>query len=317
MTHYPLVTVAHLCYNTGPFVIEAIKSVLSNGYPNIQHIVLDDYSTDNSYQQLESFTLSNECDILLLKNDKNLGITKSQNRLLQLASGKYYLLVADDLLVNGKIQSDVDFLESAPESTYAVVSHGQIFTDNPEKPSTSLHGVNQQFQSSKAIAARTLLESLFIRNWICAPTAMFVTSHLKAYRHPEDFYIEDYPFWVMNAINAYTLGYRSQTSVLYRRDPASLSNQHHHSLTALKISKDSIRCMLLIANHTGKINEQARIIRDGINIVQYGNPDLQAWYLDLIQNLQLKGFIYYFSKISLSPKWLRLAWYLSKATRKV
>ena len=146
---------------------------------------------------------------------------------------------------------------------------------------------------------------------------MYVTSHLKTYKYPADYYIEDYAFWVMNAINGYTLGYRNQTSVLYRRHSASLSNQHHHSLTALKISKDRIRCVLLIANHTGKINEQARIIRDGINIVQYGNPDLQAWYLDLIQNLQLQGFIYYFSKISLSPKWLRLAWYLSKASRKV
>lgn len=81
-----------------------------------------------------------EPNIQLLKNDTNQGITKSQNRLLNLASGKYYLLVGDDLMLPDKIQSDVDFLEKAQATTYAVISHGQTFTDSPEEYSESLHG---------------------------------------------------------------------------------------------------------------------------------------------------------------------------------
>ncbi|MDB4787567.1 glycosyltransferase [Flavobacteriales bacterium] len=314
---FPLVTVAHLCYNTGPLVIEAIKSVLANDYPNIQHLILDDCSTDDSYDQLLSFTQSVESNIKLLKNNTNQGINKSQNRLLTLASGKYYLLVGDDVMLPDKIKTDVDFLEKSPATTYAVISHGQIFTDNPAELSESLHGVNDQFHSSPALPPLALLESLFMRNWICAPTAMFVTNHLRTFKHPEDFFIEDYPYWVTNAIHGYTLGYRPQTSILYRRHSAALTMQHHHSLVALKISKDRIRCLLLIANHTDRKSDNPRIVRDGINILQYGDQDLQSWYINLVQSLKLRGVIYYSSKISLNPKWLRAAWYLSQFTQRV
>lgn len=39
---FPVVTVTHLCYNTGSLVIEAIKSVMANDYPNVQQVILDD-----------------------------------------------------------------------------------------------------------------------------------------------------------------------------------------------------------------------------------------------------------------------------------
>jgi len=51
----PLVTVITAVYNRADLVDETIKSVLSQDYPNIEYIVLDDGSTDDSWQVLQKY----------------------------------------------------------------------------------------------------------------------------------------------------------------------------------------------------------------------------------------------------------------------
>lgn len=315
--HHPLVTVGHLCYNTGPEVIEAIQSVLDNHYPNIQHIVLDDCSEDNSYNLIEEFVATTGANIMLLRNEINQGITKSNNTILKLAQGKYYLGVSDDILMPGKIKDDVTILETCPENCFAVASVGQCFYSDPLSPSNSFHGAHRLFDKAQYIQPKELLDSLYERNWICAPTVMSRTAHLRQFQYPEDYFIEDYPYWIRNSINGHSIYYRPEATILYRRSPKSISAQQRNSITSLKIKKDVIRCKLTIANQTQRHKAIPEIVRDGIPLLQHGDPELVEWYLGFIRSLELKGVIYYFSKFSINRYWLRLAWYLSRHTTRV
>ena len=65
------VTVICSCYNQSRFVTESLKSVLNQSHKNIQLIVVDDFSIDNSVSIIENFT-SNFPQILFIKNKTNL-----------------------------------------------------------------------------------------------------------------------------------------------------------------------------------------------------------------------------------------------------
>ena len=92
-----LVTIICLCYNQEEFVLESLESVISQDYNQIELIIVDDCSTDNSKIVIENWLL-NFPQIQFIANNTNLGNTKSFNKALKLAKGKYIIdLAADDV----------------------------------------------------------------------------------------------------------------------------------------------------------------------------------------------------------------------------
>src|SRR5437868_5835704 len=104
----PLVSIGVPNYNYAHFVIETLNSVVGQDYTNIELIIIDDLSTDDSIAVIEEW-ISNyqgNVSIIFLKNSSNVGITKTCNHILQNASGKYIqFLDADDLVLPQKIKS--------------------------------------------------------------------------------------------------------------------------------------------------------------------------------------------------------------------
>ena len=97
MITFPLVTVICTCYNHEKYVIEALNSVLNQTYPNIQFIITDDFSTDNSNYVIRQW-LTKHPEILFLENTNNLGSIQTFNNAFKHAKGKYLVdFAADDL----------------------------------------------------------------------------------------------------------------------------------------------------------------------------------------------------------------------------
>jgi glycosyltransferase involved in cell wall biosynthesis len=93
MPKQPLVSLITSTYNRKSLVIEAIDSVLSQTYCNIEYIVIDDASTDNTYQFLKNKYSKR---IKILKNKKNVGQVASLNKGWFLSKGKYIGYLSDD-----------------------------------------------------------------------------------------------------------------------------------------------------------------------------------------------------------------------------
>lgn len=107
------VTVYITNYNYGKYLKEAIESVLNQSYSNIELIIIDDGSTDNSKSIIDTY--AHDYDIKVIYQ-KNKGLNISNNIALSLATGKYLMrLDADDYLKHNAIEKLVKTLDDNPK----------------------------------------------------------------------------------------------------------------------------------------------------------------------------------------------------------
>lgn len=116
MKHTPKVTVVITCYNYAEYVGEAIESVLAQTYENIDLIVIDDGSSDNSLEKIEKYKEVSRVKII---SRENKGVIYTRNEALDLVkSGFICFLDADDyidskyieLLVGTAVKGDLDIV---------------------------------------------------------------------------------------------------------------------------------------------------------------------------------------------------------------
>jgi glycosyltransferase involved in cell wall biosynthesis len=106
----PLVSVIIPTYNRAWVLREAIDSVLAQEFKDFELIVVDDGSTDNTGEILDSY----EQDILVLRQS-NKGVSAARNRGIAAAAGRLIaFLDSDDLWLPRKLSSQVDFFKSNP-----------------------------------------------------------------------------------------------------------------------------------------------------------------------------------------------------------
>lgn len=107
----PLVSVIMPAYNAEQFIAEAIQSVLSQSITEWELLVIDDCSTDGTY---EVAMQQKDPRICVLRNDKNSGVAKTRNTGIEQARGKYIaFLDSDDVWHPQKLQRQLERLEAA------------------------------------------------------------------------------------------------------------------------------------------------------------------------------------------------------------
>ena len=125
----PKVTVLLSIYNGERYVKEAIDSILNQTYNNFEFLIIDDASTDNTPEILQSY---NDPRIKVIRNSENLGLTKSLNIGLGLARGEYIARIdADDISMPERFTEEVNYLDS--NSDVAVVGTGRENIDDNGK----------------------------------------------------------------------------------------------------------------------------------------------------------------------------------------
>lgn len=115
-------------YNCADTLPEAIDSILSQTYPDWELIVCDDGSWDHTYAVAEGYRQRYPHKIILLKNDRNLGLNHTLNRCLDHASGEYIARMdGDDVSLPTRLEAEVQFLDENPDC--AIVSTPMIYFD--------------------------------------------------------------------------------------------------------------------------------------------------------------------------------------------
>lgn len=113
MSEEKLVSVCINAYNSADVIAQTIESVLNQTYKNLQIIVVDDCSTDNTAEVVKSF---DDERIELYSLPKNGNISNANNECLHRARGEYIAhLDSDDIWVADKIEKQVKFLEENPQ----------------------------------------------------------------------------------------------------------------------------------------------------------------------------------------------------------
>lgn len=111
----PLVTIVTATYNGAKYLCEAIDSVIAQDYPCKEYVIVDDASSDETAQILQEYAAQHSW-IRVLRNQKNLERSRSRNKAIQAAKGKYVAFLDDDDVWTDpqKLSKQVAFLEKQP-----------------------------------------------------------------------------------------------------------------------------------------------------------------------------------------------------------
>ena len=112
----PKVSILIPVYKAEKYISQCLESVLRQTYNNLEIIIVDDASPDNSIAIAESLIQKNEnkFDIKILHNEKNKGIAETRNTLLDYATGDYILFVdSDDYIEIDAIDSLANIVNKA------------------------------------------------------------------------------------------------------------------------------------------------------------------------------------------------------------
>ena len=125
----PMISVIMGIYNCASTLPEAIESVLNQTYQDFEFVMCDDGSTDDTFEIASQYAKKYPDKIVLVKNEKNMGLNYTLNHCLQVAKGKYIARMdGDDRSLPERLQMELEFLEGHPE--YAVVGVAlELFDD--------------------------------------------------------------------------------------------------------------------------------------------------------------------------------------------
>lgn len=111
----PRVSVAMAVYNTRPFLEQALDSVLSQTLTDFELIIVDDASTDGSWDVLQTYA-ARDGRIRLLRNDINIGPFGALNRALLDARAPYVAIMdSDDVTEQLRLERQAAYLDAHPE----------------------------------------------------------------------------------------------------------------------------------------------------------------------------------------------------------
>ena len=120
----PKVSVVIPTYQHAHFVAQAISSVLSQTYCDLEVIVVDDGSTDDTQEIVAGFGEQ----IRVVQHEKNSGLSAARNTGIQLSRGEYVaFLDADDIWLPEKLEKQIPLFER--DESVGLVSSDMFFLD--------------------------------------------------------------------------------------------------------------------------------------------------------------------------------------------
>ncbi|MEK7195139.1 MAG: glycosyltransferase [Patescibacteria group bacterium] len=231
MKQHPLVSIIIPAYNAANYVKEAIDSALSQIYHNIEIIVVDDGSTDDTKKILEPYVRGNKIKYIYQGNK---GLSGARNTGIKDSLGEYVaLLDTDDIFLPEKIEKQVEHLETDPACD---VSYCDLYHFWDERPS-ELMKLNYRYYSGHDV-----LPNLLERSFIAPVTVVFRRKVFEKYGYFDEAirqYAEDFEFWLRLSYHGANICFLPDilAKLRLRREGniQGLSNQPKMKLTALKV----------------------------------------------------------------------------------
>lgn len=222
----PLVSVVVISYNAADTVLETLNSIYDQTYPNLELILSDDCSADNTValaQQWAQTHADRFANCIIHKNPKNLGVPENLNTGIRLSSG-YYIkdLAADDILLPDCISLYVDTCQQNDWDNVC----GQVrpfCIEASEKRPVSGYELDPAFFEK---CAADQYPDMLVVNRIASP-AFFCTRELinkTGYYDPRYKLMEDYPMYLKMSRSGVQLHLLDQQAVEYRISSTSISN---------------------------------------------------------------------------------------------
>lgn len=171
-----MISVIMSIYNNSTTLQDSIDSILDQSFTDFEFLIIDDGSTDNTQKILDQYRSNKK--VRLFKNQKNIGLTKSLNILIDKAKGEYIARHdADDISLKTRLEKQLNFMKKYNLQ----ISTSRAVKSNNKKliPGISYYIPNKLVMKYK---------NPFIHG-----TLLIDTEILKRFRYDEEYYFsQDY-----------------------------------------------------------------------------------------------------------------------------
>ena len=212
---YPLVSGIVLSYNHSKYAVECLEGVKAQNYPNLELIVNDDASRDDSAAVIQAWLDRNPAiPHRFLRQEKNLGICGSANQTLMIARGKYISgIAADDVWLPGKLLKQVELMERLPEKVGVVYSDAYQMDEGGKLLEQRFIEAHRHFD---LMPEGNLHKILWEGNFIPGMATLVKRDCFeRAGLHDETLFFEDWDMWLRIA-RTFEFAYSDQVSAKYR-----------------------------------------------------------------------------------------------------
>jgi glycosyltransferase involved in cell wall biosynthesis len=210
----PRISAIVLCYNQARFVTECLESVRAQQYPNLELIVSDDASSDDSVGVIQAWLAHSGLNYRFLRNQANQGLCRSLNNALSHARGKYIGgIAADDVWLPGKLLAQVERLETLPGNVGVIYSDAlQMDESGRVLPKRFI----ETYRRFDRMPEGDVHEILWDGNFIPAMTTLIKREcYAKVGLYDESLYYEDWDMWLRIA-RCFEFAYAREVSAKYR-----------------------------------------------------------------------------------------------------
>lgn len=213
-------------YNSELYIAEAIESILNQSYQNIELIIFDDGSSDNTRQVIQSF---DDPRIVKILSDQNYGVVRARNDMIDRASGQYIALMdADDIADRTRLEKQLRSLEAGE-------------CDLCGSAQWVLDEASGKIKKSKDKFTDADLRSLLsVYCGLCNSAMMGKAEIFKRFKYDTTILTsEDYYLWVVMAAAGYRFLNLKERLITYRRYPAQTSSVHldKFRITTIEVQK--------------------------------------------------------------------------------
>jgi glycosyltransferase involved in cell wall biosynthesis len=210
----PLVSVVMGAYNAASYIEEAVLSILNQSYRNLELIVVNDGSTDNTLSILKSIK---DDRLIILENDKNYGIVFSTNKGIEAAKGLFIARMdSDDISLTERISTQVNYLIEHPEFC-GVATRIKLIDAYGNQ-------IGDWREDIIANSAEKITSLISYTNCIANPSMMLRAELFKKYKLEEKLRIaEDWGLWLDIIGDGNRISKINTVHLLYRQLPNSLS----------------------------------------------------------------------------------------------
>lgn len=222
-----LVSVVVLSYRSAETIVETLESIKRQKYANIELIVTDDCSPDNTVEVASQWINQNKdslTSIKLVTSEQNTGIPGNINRALKCAEGDYLkLIAADDYMTEDAISEYVNFCENNPMSIPIAKVH--LFANEEADFSDVQEYCDRCYEFARK-GYKEQYKMLLMQNRIVAPSGSFYPMQVirecggydESYR-----WFEDYPMNLRVMHKGYSCGLIDKELVYYRMSAKSIT----------------------------------------------------------------------------------------------
>lgn len=240
MIDIPLVSIIIPVYNVEKYITTAIASIQNQTHKNLEIIIIDDGSKDNSLEICKNLSKLDD-RIKLLKNDQNLGLSKSLNKAISQASGIYIARMdGDDISDPNRIEKQITYLQLNPHISVLGTASISINEEGELSPIKPIVYYDSNTLSFSAYFTQPLFHGSILAK----------SDVMKEFKYDESSKAEDFELWLRMVNRGIKIANLKDELYFYRVNSEGYSNQNEkpqakgHNDASLKYLESELKVKL-------------------------------------------------------------------------